>query len=92
MKATLIEIDAAVAPPLWYAAHAGQRLWCREAREMITSEGWLVLPGQGLPESHNLIIFQEHGWVVREAEVELVLREVVGTARQAHLPLAECRS
>ena len=85
MKATLIEIDAAVAPPLWYAAHAGQRLWCREAREMITSEGWLVLPGQGLPESHNLLIFPEHAWVVQEGEVELVLHVVPGSTTQLGL-------
>ena len=92
MNATLIEIDHLVTPPLWYAAHSGQRFWCVEAREMLGSDGWLVLPGQGIPESHNLVVLPEHVWLVREGEVELVLREVVGTERQGALPLADRRS
>ena len=89
MKASLIEIDHNVAPPLWYAILAGQRFWCQEAREMLISDGWMVLPGQGLPESHNLLIFPEHAWTVREGEVELVLREVVPAEQQGALPLAD---
>jgi hypothetical protein len=88
MHASLIEVDYNLAPHLWYAGLAGRRLWCQEARELMGSDGWLVLPGQGLPDYCQLI-FPEHGWVVREGAVELVLQELVGVARQSCLPLGE---
>ena len=87
MRAMLIEVDHNVAPPSWYAGLAGQRLWCQEAREMIVSEGWLVLPGQGIAEGHNNVILAEHAWSVREGEVALLLVEVEPIAQLAKLSL-----
>ncbi len=88
MRAVLIEVDHNVTPPCWYAGLAGQRLWCQEAREMIVSDGWLVLPGQGIAEGHNNVILAEHAWNVREGEVALLLVEVEPMARQPNLSLA----
>lgn len=88
MKASLIEIDTLVGPPLWYAHLAGRRLWCQEALELMGSDGWVVLPGQDIPDSQHRVIFPEHGWVCREGEVELVLRVVkVGGEKQKDLEL-----
>ena len=87
MKAVLIEIDRAVIPPMWYATYAGARLWCQPARELMGDDGWVVLPGQGVPESLHNVIFSEHAWQVREGEVELLLVEIEPSRRQGGLPL-----
>ena len=91
MRATLIEVDLLVPERLWYAPFRGQRLWCREVRDMASlSEGWLVMPGQGVGEGdpHSAVILPEHVWEVRQGEVLLVLMEVEPTTRQADLALA----
>ena len=90
MRATLIEVDLLVPERLWYAPYAGQRLWCRAAREMIRDDNWLVMPGQGVSgtELHHAIIFSEHAWEVRQGEVELVLVEIEPKARQGDLALS----
>ena len=88
MRATLIEVDALIPAGVWYAPYRGRRLWCQAARELIGQEGWLVLPGQGVTgcDLHECIAL-EHGWDVREGEVELSLVEVAAGARQGELGL-----
>jgi hypothetical protein len=90
MKASLIEIDTLVGPPLWYAHLGGRRLWCQEALELMGSDGWIVLPGQDIPDSQHRCIFPEHGWVVREGDVDLVLKvRTVSEEKQKELGLGE---
>ena len=85
MKATLIEIDGAVPPAYWYARYAGKRLWCTQARVAWGGECWLAVPGQGIPEHPDSLIFSEHAWQVREGEVELVLLEIEPVGRKRDL-------
>ena len=82
MMATLVEIDHACPPQYWYARYAGQRLWCRPAREAPVSSCWVVVPGQGVTEHPDNVIFPEHAWQVRDGEVETVLIEIEPRSRQ----------
>lgn len=76
--ATLIEVDHLVPERLWYARYGGRQFWCQAQQELISSEGWLLLPGQGVSgvEAEHAIIFEEHAWQLRQGVVALVLVEV----------------
>lgn len=83
MRASLIEIDLNPPRDAWYSQYPGRRLWCQAEIQLNGDREWIVLPGQGLDRQYvTLVILPEHGWVVREGEVELVLREVAPEAQQ----------
>ena len=89
MKATLIEIDATCPPGQVYSDLAGRQFWAVSGTEVMEDDGcWCVLAGQGYRGlTGPLIVLAEHAWLVREGEVELVLREVTSPLTQPDLGL-----